>query len=404
MLSVLSYGRLLARAVIGGLSQTDGRDYSLVTASCGFGKDFRKGILKKGMCYGDDACFIARHRSADVLGVADGVGGWRDYGVDPSQFSGTLMKTCERLVKEGRFVPSNPVGVLTRSYYELLQNKVPLLVQCRLDTDSYMVSQNSPILLRSPGNVPSPDLPLGALTSLTTKHQHSLDQQKTGERKGGSESPSVRGFKVDPRACFGSEDESPAGRGCSTPWPAAGSAREHNSKLIVECSSTACLVVLDRRSHRLHTANLGDSGFLVVRGGEVVHRSDEQQHYFNTPFQLSIAPPGAEGAVLSDSPEAADSSSFDVQLGDIILTASDGLFDNMPDYMILQELKKLKNTNIESVQQTARSIAEQAHVLAYDPNYMSPFAQFACDNGLNVRGGKPDDITVLLSIVAEYTD
>lgn len=38
----------------------------------------------------------------------------------------------------------------------------------------------------------------------------------------------------------------------------------------------------------------------------------------------------------------ADSSSFDVQLGDIILTATDGLFDNMPDYMILQELKKLK--------------------------------------------------------------
>lgn len=128
----------------------------------------------------------------------------------------------------------------------------------------------------------------------------------------------------------------------------------------------------------------------------------------------------------------------------------------MPDYMILQQLKKLKvrggvprqvcpqtfaqnsprpraftvvvqNANYESVQQTAQSIAEQAHVLAYDPNYMSPFAQFACANGLNVRGervrwvdaavstgdqltglvcagGKPDDITVLLSIVAEYTD
>lgn len=84
----------------------------------------------------------------------------------------------------------------------------------------------------------------------------------------------------------------------------------------------------------------------------------------------------------------------------------------MPDYMILQELKKLKvwpslagfwpgdpgrhpftappscpqNANYESVQRTARSIAEQAHQLAYDPNYMSPFAQFACDNGLNVRG------------------
>uniref|UniRef100_A0A2I3H3Z2 Protein phosphatase n=1 Tax=Nomascus leucogenys TaxID=61853 RepID=A0A2I3H3Z2_NOMLE len=256
MFSVLSYGRLVARAVLGGLSQTDpraggggGGDYGLVTAGCGFGKDFRKGLLKKGACYGDDACFVARHRSADVLGVADGVGGWRDYGVDPSQFSGTLMRTCERLVKEGRFVPSNPIGILTTSYCELLQNKVPLL---------------------------------GKWISYTS-------------------------------------------------------------------------------------------------------------------FFLRLF-------LLSRVPDAADSTSFDVQLGDIILTATDGLFDNMPDYMILQELKKLKNSNYESIQQTARSIAEQAHELAYDPNYMSPFAQFACDNGLNVRGGKPDDITVLLSIVAEYTD
>lgn len=120
------------------------------------------------------------------------------------------------------------------------------------------------------------------------------------------------------------------------------------------------------------------------------------------------------------SPDAADSSTFDVQLGDIILTATDGLFDNMPDYMILRELQKLKvsqtwgtnrfaevrnvcgtqtsclscfspqNANYESIQQIARSIAEQAHDLAYDPNYMSPFAQFACDNGLNVRGKWPN--------------
>lgn len=81
MFSVLSYGRLVARAVLGGLSQTDpraggggggGGDYGLVTAGCGFGKDFRKGLLKKGACYGDDACFVARHRSADVLGESSG--------------------------------------------------------------------------------------------------------------------------------------------------------------------------------------------------------------------------------------------------------------------------------------------------------------------------------------------
>lgn len=45
-----------------------------------------------------------------------------------------------------------------------------------------------------------------------------------------------------------------------------------------------------------------------------------------------------------------------------------------------------QTTNYDSILQTAQSIAKQAHDLAYDPNYMSPFAQFACANGLNVRG------------------
>lgn len=67
-------------------------------------------------------------------------------------------------------------------------------------------------------------------------------------------------------------------------------------------------------------------------------------------IHLILACSKASHAAFSDSlpnlcalsPDAAESSSFDVQLGDIILTATDGLFDNMPDYMILQELKKLK--------------------------------------------------------------
>ncbi|GCC20205.1 protein phosphatase PTC7 homolog [Chiloscyllium punctatum] len=297
MQSVLAYGRIVARTVLGGgLRQSERREYRLITVSCGFGKDLRKGsgTTAKGSGYGDDACFVAAHRLADVLGVADGVGGWWDYGVDPSQFSTTLMQTCERLVQEGLFVPSNPVGILTASYNEMLQNKAPLLG-----------------------------------------------------------------------------------------------------------SSTACLVILDRQKRCLYTANLGDSGFLIVRDGKIIHRSDEQQHYFNTPFQLAIAPPEAQDSILNDSPEAAEGSMFNVEVGDIILTATDGLFDNMSDYMILQQLRKLKDSSYQSLNETVKSLAKRAQQLAYDPNYMSPFAQHACENGLNVQGGKPDDITVLLSVVTE---
>lgn len=60
-------------------------------------------------------------------GVADGVGGWRSYGIDPGEFSSFLMKTCERLVQSANFCPKQPVTLLAYSYCELLEQKKPIL-------------------------------------------------------------------------------------------------------------------------------------------------------------------------------------------------------------------------------------------------------------------------------------
>lgn len=75
----------------------------------------------------------------------------------------------------------------------------------------------------------------------------------------------------------------------------------------------------------------------MVRKGQIIHRSEEQQHYFNTPFQLSLPPPGQN--VLSDSPESADALSFPVENGDVILAATDGVFDNVPTDLLLDILR-----------------------------------------------------------------
>lgn len=94
---------------------------------------------------------------------------------------------------------------------------------------------------------------------------------------------------------------------------------------------------------------------MIVRSGEIVHRSEEQQHYFNTPFQLSLPPPGHGDNVLSDSPESADTLNFPVEDGDVILVATDGLFDNVPTNLLLDTLKtvfiifKFFNININYV-------------------------------------------------------
>lgn len=153
-------------------------------------------------------------------------------------------------------------------------------------------------------------------------------------------------------------------------------------------SSTACVLILNRENSTLYTANIGDSGFIVVRNGEIVHRSEEQQHYFNTPFQLSMPPPQHGGNVLSDSPESADTFEFPVRNGDVILVATDGVFDNVPSKLLLDTLKEVEGEqDAIKLQMTANSIALMARSLSFDPDFMSPFSINARRNNINATGG-----------------
>ncbi|XP_014244294.1 protein phosphatase PTC7 homolog [Cimex lectularius] len=301
-------GRILSRALWNGLNNYSTlcsepnliagrqREPHILSVVSGFPKELSKSKLKKGQ-FGDDAWFSAKVKSADVLGVADGVGGWRDYGIDPGEFSSFLMKTCERLVTSGRFICSEPARLLAHSYYELLENKKPILG-----------------------------------------------------------------------------------------------------------SSTACLVVLNRDTSTVYTANIGDSGFLIVRHGQVVHRSEEQQHYFNAPYQLSLPPPYHTPIALSDRPESANTTNFRVEDGDVILLATDGVFDNLPDQILLNELSRVQGEKDPvKLQLVANSIAFMARKLAFDEKFLSPFSKAARSQGWDVTGGKPDDITVLLATVALYS-
>uniref|UniRef100_A0A1A9ZHZ0 Protein phosphatase n=1 Tax=Glossina pallidipes TaxID=7398 RepID=A0A1A9ZHZ0_GLOPL len=97
-----------------------------ISVVCGFPKDFLTSKYKPGK-YGEDSWFKTSTSNADVLGVADGVGGWRSYGIDPGEFSSFLMKTCERLVHCVNFNPQRPVNLLAYSYCELLEQKKPIL-------------------------------------------------------------------------------------------------------------------------------------------------------------------------------------------------------------------------------------------------------------------------------------
>ena len=51
--------------------------------------------------------------------------------------------------------------------------------------------------------------------------------------------------------------------------------------------STTCVMAELVDDSTLNTCNLGDSGYMILRQGEVIFKSESQQHRFNMPYQIA---------------------------------------------------------------------------------------------------------------------
>jgi protein phosphatase PTC7 len=84
-----------------------------------------------------------------------------------------------------------------------------------------------------------------------------------------------------------------------------------------------------------------------------------------------------------------------------VIAGSDGLFDNMyPDEiisMVEDQFKQPYNSERILISTLAERLCKQAATNALDLSYKSPFAHNAGRNGMAYSGGKPDDITVVVS-------
>ncbi|OAA68495.1 5-azacytidine resistance protein azr1 [Niveomyces insectorum RCEF 264] len=195
---------------------------------------------------GQDAFFVSRvgDTGAVALGVADGVGGWMDSGVDPADFShGLCTYMAAAAYEHGRRGTA------------LSSSSLPLSARRLMDMGYRAVQQDRTI------------------------------------RAGGS----------------------------------------------------TAVVGLLTPDGALEVANLGDSGFVQLRPYAVHAHSEPQTHAFNTPFQLSVVPPNLlarmaafGGAQLSDEPRDAEVTRHRLQHGDVLVFASDGVWDNLFNQDILR--------------------------------------------------------------------
>ena len=165
----------------------------------------------------------------------------------------------------------------------------------------------------------------------------------------------------------------------------------------------------------LNSLNLGDSGFWVLRRDQhawaVVQKTSEQLHYFNCPLQL--------GTGSMDSPQHAEAYSHECVVGDIVVMATDGLFDNvfqeevcylLDDVLDSEKMASLMNSDLAdkekdfTLQVVVDSLGELALNASQDRERRTPFSQGAQDWGIAFSGGKVDDITIVLSVIVSSND
>lgn len=159
-------------------------------------------------------------------------------------------------------------------------------------------------------------------------------------------------------------------------------------------SSTACVLRLLRGYFQ--GVNVGDSGFIVVRGGNIVFQTDPQQRRFNEPYQL--------GTGSRDRVSDGNFFRFMGQRGDIIVAASDGLWDNVEKrdvarYAVREFEQSSRSHCRHRLRDAAKFLANRAKSLSRKTGWSSPFAREALRNGEWHDGGKEDDITIVVAMV-----
>jgi len=184
-------------------------------------------------------------------------------------------------------------------------------------------------------------------------------------------------------------------------------------KLIIEAAtdndhpgtSTLAVAYLDREAPILRTSYIGDTRYVIYRKIEgkwgIFYEAQEQQRRFNFPYQLGKQ---------ADNPRMAWEFQHEVQDGDIVVLASDGLFDNMYANQVLEFLSRFidEEGEIKDPQVATDELVKRAYDLSLDKETESPFERRAKDLGIRFSGGfsggKSDDITVIVAQVRLTND
>lgn len=128
----------------------------------------------------------------------------------------------------------------------------------------------------------------------------------------------------------------------------------------------------------------------MIRNGEVYQKSKPMVYGFNFPLQIE----------KGDNPlKLVQNYTIELEDGDVIVTASDGLFDNVYEQEVATMVSKSLQADLKPTE-IAEHLAAKAQEVGRSAAGSTPFSDAALAVGyLGFSGGKLDDIAVVVSIV-----
>ena len=152
-------------------------------------------------------------------------------------------------------------------------------------------------------------------------------------------------------------------------------------------ASTAVVASITEDGY-LRALNVGDSACVVVRNGKIVSKTREISHYFECPYQLSEDSP--------DRPRDGTKLNVALQRGDLVVMASDGVFDNLSDEKVVEVVQ---NGN-QKPSAIAKRLSDVSRTTSLNRQVVTPYAVQARNFGdpdySDGIGGKLDDVSCVV--------
>ncbi|KAG5501470.1 hypothetical protein JKF63_03299 [Porcisia hertigi] len=343
---------------------------------------------------------------ASVQAVLDGVSWWKENAnVNAGLYSAALARSMYEYVEDELLgdVPASSFRLLERSYESCKHSNVlgtctALVATLQEPQEEIQMKDHYEVVLLN-----GPSLPMAGVTSTSAQLESADDTMGLSEV--------ATKFTTDSNALV---------------------ARTTTTANLCEAFAGFCRTDgVD--NYLLDVVYVGDCTTMLIRGGRLTYVTEEQAHQLDYPYQL--------GTGSKDMPKDGIRLLIPVERGDIVVIGTDGVFDNLyphriteliwphvdrvlrqyelpqalgdetasaPANLVSCEAKRGIHLFLDDIMAAldaaSNAVMAEAIAVSRDVHCDSPYASKCVEKGVLFEGGKPDDMTLLVSVIGECDD